>query len=303
LIPGDPLSVYYENLREAGAQIGAQKMIEEYRHMFNLDKDLFTQYVSFLYNLLRGELGYSISQFPAKVSDLIMAALPWSIGLLSTTTIISWLLGTILGAIAGWSRESKISKFFAAGALFLSILPYYILAILLVFLFAYTLRLFPASGGYSAGIKLGLNPSSILNILWHASLPALSIVLSSLTWWFLSMRSMISTVKGEDFVLLAEAKGLPEKEIMWKYAMRNAILPQVTGLALSLSRIFAGALITEVIFGYPGIGTLIVTAIQNLDYFLIQGTITLSIIAVATANLLIELLYPLIDPRIRYGGE
>jgi peptide/nickel transport system permease protein len=302
LVPGDPLAVYYDHLREAGALRGIEEMIEEYRRMFGLDKDPLTQYFSFFYQLLRGDLGYSISSFPAKVTDLIMAALPWSVGLLLVTTIISWVLGTLLGAIGGWVKESKVSKIVVGAALFLSITPYYILAILLVFIFIYTLRWFPWGGGYSIGVMPGFSLSFIIDVMWHAFLPALSIILSSLTWWFLSMRSMLSTVKGEDFVIMAEAKGLREREVMWGYAVKNAILPQVTGLALSLSRIFAGSLITEVIFGYPGLGTLIVTAIQNLDYFLIQGTILLSIIAVATANFLIEIFYPLLDPRIRHGG-
>ena len=302
LIPGDPLSVYYEQLREVGAQRGAELMIEEYRKVFGLDKDIFSQYISFLYQILKGDFGYSISQFPAKVSELIAAALPWSIGLLSVTTVISWVLGTLMGAIAGWVRESRASKIMAAGALLLSIIPYYILAILLVFLFAYTLRWFPSGGGYTAGMTPAFDLAFILNVLWHAFLPGLSIIISSLTWWFLSMRSMISMIKGEDFVILAEAKGLPKREILWNYAARNAILPQLTGLALSLSRIFTGALITEVIFGYPGLGTLLVTAIRNLDYFLLQGTIMLSIFAVATANLLVEIFYPLVDPRIRHSG-
>jgi len=301
LVPGDPLAVFYDRLREAGAQQGVEQMIEEYRRLLGLDKDIFTQYVSYFYLVLRGDLGYSIGHFPAKVSDMIMSALPWSIGLLSMTTILSWLIGTLMGAISGW-RGGRFSRALSIAALFLSNMPYYILAILLVFLFAYTLRWFPYSGGYSVGVTPELSLDFVLNVMWHSFLPALSIILSSLTWWFLSMRSMVATLKGEDFVIFAEAKGLPQKEIMWNYAVRNAILPQVTGLALSMSRIFTGALITEVIFGYPGLGTLIVIGITTLDYFLIQGTILLSIFAVATATFLVELIYPLLDPRIRYGG-
>ena len=301
LVPGDPLAVFYDRLREAGAMQGVEQMIEEYKRMLGLDKDIFTQYVSYIYSLLRGDLGYSIGNFPAKVSDMIMEALPWSIGLLSMTTILSWLIGTLLGAISGW-RGGRLSRVFSIAALFLSNLPYYVLAILLVFVFAYTLRWFPYSGGYSVGMTPRLSLDFVLDVMWHSFLPALSIILSSLTWWYLSMRSMVATVKGEDFVVFAEAKGLPQREIMWNYAVKNAILPQVTGLALSMSRIFVGALITEVIFGYPGLGTLIVTGIRTLDYFLIQGTVLLSIFAVATATFLVELIYPLLDPRIRYGG-
>ncbi|NAZ25167.1 MAG: ABC transporter permease subunit [Thermofilum sp.] len=301
LVPGDPLTIYYARLRDIGSVQGVEQMIEEYRKMLGLDKDLFTQYVSYIRSLLRGDLGYSIGNFPAKVSDMIADALPWSIGLLSVTTILSWLIGTLLGAISGW-RGGRLSRIFSIGALFLSNLPYYVLAIILVFVFAYTLRWFPSTGGYSVGMTPRLSIDFILNVIWHSVLPALSIILSSLAWWYLSMRSMVATVKGEDFVVFAEAKGLPQKDIMWNYGVRNAILPQVTGLALEMSRIFAGALVTEVIFGYPGLGTLIVTGLRTLDYFLIQGTILLSIFAVATATFLVELIYPLLDPRIRYGG-
>jgi len=302
LVPGDPLAVFYDRLREAGSQQGVEQMIEEYKRMLGLDKDLFTQYVLYIYSALQGNLGYSIANFPAKVTDLIMQALPWSIGLLSVTTILSWILGTLFGALSGW-RGGRLSNLFSMFALFLSNMPYYVLAILLVFLFVYLLRWFPPSGGYSVGMTPGLSLSFIADVIWHSILPALSIILSSFTWWFLSMRSMVATVKGEDFVTFAEAKGIPSNEIMWRYAVKNAILPQITGLALSISRIFTGSLITEVIFGYPGIGTLIVTAITTLDYFLIQGTILLSIFAVATATFLIELVYPLFDPRIRHGGD
>jgi len=303
MVPGDPLAVYYDNLRDAGAQIGAEKMIEEYRAMLGLDKDLFTQYINYLLSILRGDLGYSIARFPAKVSDLIMAALPWSIGLLAVSLTLSWAVGTIIGAFAGWTKRKRLASVIGNIALFLSIIPYYIFAILLIFIFAYTLRIFPSGGGYSPGVIPSISPGFILNVIWHATLPALSIIISELTWWLLSMRAMITTVKGEDFIVLAEAKGLPERRIMWNYAVKNSILPQVTGLAINISRVFAGALITEVVFRYPGLGTLIATAITSLDYFLIQGTIVFSIIAVTTANYVIELLYPLLDPRIRYGGR
>jgi peptide/nickel transport system permease protein len=150
--------------------------------------------------------------------------------------------------------------------------------------------------------QLGGPVEFVLVVLYHSILPALSIVIASLGWWFLSMRSMIITVKGEDFILMAYAKGLREKTIMWKYAFRNAILPQTTGLAISLSHIVGGALLTEVIFAYPGIGWLIYTAITSLDYPVIQGSVLLVIVAVALANYMIDMVYPLIDPRIRYGG-
>jgi len=303
LTPGDPLGVVVQRLSEAGGLQGAEQLVEEYKRLFGLNNDLLTQYFSYIREVLRGNLGYSIVYFPTTVSDLILQALPWTIGLLATTTALSWIIGTLLGALAGWAGESRIQNIFASAALFLYVVPYYILAVMLVFLFAYTLRWLPASGGYTAGLVPEFTLDFAMDIVQHAILPASTIILSSLGWWFLSMRSMITTTKGEDFLLMAEAKGLPKGQILWRYAFRNAILPQITGLAISLSRIVAGALITEVIFAYPGIGSLTTQAITTLDYPLIQGTILLIIIAVATANFAIELIYPLIDPRIRYGGE
>jgi len=303
LTPGDPMSVVIARLSEMGGLRGAAPMVEEYKRIFGLDKGLLDQYVSYVREVIRGNLGYSIVHFPATVSNLILQAIPWTIGLLGTTTILSWIIGTLLGALAGWSGESKLQSIFSSAALFLYIVPYYIFAVMLVFLFAYALRVLPASGGYTAGLVPAFTLDFATDVVQHSILPASTIILSSLGWWFLSMRSMITTIKGEDFLLMAEAKGLPEGQILWRYAFRNGILPQVTGLAISLSRIVGGALITEVVFAYPGIGSLTTEAITTLDYPLIQGTVLIIVMAVATANFAIEMIYPLIDPRIRYGGE
>ncbi len=301
--PGDPLGVVVARLSEMGGLRGAEEMVEEYKRLFGLNEDILTQYFSYMREVLRGNLGYSIVHFPTTVSDLILRALPWTFCLLATTTVLSWMIGTLLGALAGWAGESKIQSIFASAALFLYVVPYYIFAVMLVFLFAFTLRWLPPSGGYTAGLVPSFTLDFAIDVIQHSILPASTIILSSLGWWFLSMRSMITTVKGEDFLLMAEAKGLQKSHILWRYAFRNAILPQVTGLAISLSRIVGGALITEVIFAYPGIGSLTTSAIMSLDYPLIQGTVLLIILSVATANFAIEIVYPLIDPRIRAGRE
>jgi peptide/nickel transport system permease protein len=179
--------------------------------------------------------------------------------------------------------------------------PYYILALIFVFLFAFHWPIFPLSGAYSVGLTPQLSLDFALDVLRHAVLPALSIVFVSLGWWFLSMRSLITSLKGEDYILQAEAKGLPGRRILWGYAFRNALLPQATGLALSLGHIVGGALITEVIFAYPGIGWLIYNAITGLDFPVIQGGVLLIIFSVASANFVIDIAYPLIDPRIRHA--
>src|SRR5690606_15732034 len=192
--------------------------------------------------LLRGNLGYSIANFPSQVSDLIRVSLPWTIGLLTITTIVSWIIGSVIGAVAGWKgSRSKVIQALVPIALILYATPYYILAIILIFLFAFTWRIFPLSGAYSLTSTPSFTLSFILDVIRHGTLPALIIILVSLGWWFLSMRSLITSLKGEDYILNAEAMGLKERRILWGYAFRNALLPQVTGLAISLGHIVSGA--------------------------------------------------------------
>jgi peptide/nickel transport system permease protein len=303
LVPGDPLGAISIKLSQVGGNLGSRELIDAYKQRFGLDKSVPEQYVAYLLQLAQGDLGYSISAFPTRVQDMLADALPWTIGLLAVTTVTSWLLGSLLGALVGWSGgRSRRLQALVPLALVLYTTPYYILAIILVFLLAYLWPIFPLSGAYTVGVRPGLSPSFIVDVVHHGILPALSIILVSLGWWFLSMRSLIVSLKGEDYILWAEAEGLPQKRIFWAYALRNALLPQVTGLALSLGNIVAGALITETIFGYPGIGYLVFTAIKGLDFPVIQGCILLVIISVASANFLLDLAYPLIDPRIRYAS-
>lgn len=301
MVPGNPLGAVFLNMAQMGGSAGAPELVAEYERIFGLDQSLWVQYLRFWRELLRGNLGYSISTFPSEVSTLLSAALPWTIGLLTVTTLVSWLLGTVMGAIAGWrGSKSLVSRILVPIALVLYTTPYYILAIILVFLFAFFWPIFPISGALSLGMKPGWNWAFFADLLHHAFLPAMSIVLVSLGWWFLSMRSLITGLKGEDYILNAEAMGIKERRILWGYAFRNALLPQATGLAISMGHIAGGALITEVIFAYPGIGWLIFNSIKGLDYPVIQGGVLLIIIAVAVANFAVDSLYPLIDPRIRY---
>jgi len=303
LVPGDPLGAIFANMASVGGSVNAPELVAEYRLRFGLDRPMWEQYLSFWRELLRGNLGFSISNFPAEVSDMLLSALPWTIGLLLVTTLLSWTLGSIIGAVVGWrGRQAGGWRLLVPVALVLYTIPYYILAIILVFSFAFHWPIFPLSGAYSVGMQPGWNSAFILDVLRHAILPALSILLVSLGWWFLSMRSLIITLKGEDYILNAEARGIFERRIMWGYAFRNALLPQATGLAISLGHIVGGALITEVIFAYPGVGYRIYNAINSLDYPLIQGGVLLIILSVAAANFLIDILYPLIDPRIRFEG-
>ncbi len=301
LVPGDPMGGIMLKLAAMGGNMGSTDLIEAYRKMFGLDKSVWEQYISFMRELLRGNLGYSITSFPSQVSDLIRLALPWTLGLLVVTTLLSWVLGSIFGAVVGWKgKKSPVFQLFVPLALVLYTTPYYILALILIYLFAAYWQVFPLSGASSVGITQEFSLKYILDLLHHAALPALSIILVSLGGWFLSMRSLITTQKGEDYIHNAEAMGIKESRILWGYAFRNALLPQATGLAISLGHIVSGALVTEVIFAYPGIGWLIFNSIKGLDFPVIQGSILLIILSVAAANFIIDIAYPLIDPRIRY---
>jgi peptide/nickel transport system permease protein len=303
-LPGDPLAAIYAKMAAVGGSMGSEELIEEYRRRFGLDQSMFDQYISFWNRLLHGDLGYSIASFPTRVSFILWQAIPWTIGLLTVTTLISWILGSLLGALVGWSGgRSRPLNALVPLALVLYTTPYYILAILLVFLLAYRWAVFPLSGAYTLGADKEWSLEFAQDVLMHAALPALSIILVSLGWWFLSMRSLIISEQGQDYILWAEARGLPRRRIFWGYAFRNALLPQTTGLALSFGHIVGGALITEVIFAYPGLGYVIYNAIRNLDFPVIQGSVLLLIISVSLANLVIDLIYPFIDPRIRFGGD
>jgi len=299
--PGDPIQALLMRLSLQGQQIpGGDEIVKAYKKMFGLEGDLFTQYVNYISQVLRGNLGISIAFFPTPVEALIARALPWTIGLLTTTIILSWILGNVFGALIGWSKSSKINMVIATICLVLSRIPYYVLALVLILVFAYYIPLFPVSGAMRMGATPSLSLEFILDVMRHAFLPSLSIILSSLGGWLISMRSLIINLQGEDFLLFAEAKGLKRNVILMKYAFRNALLPQVTGLALSLGYTVSGSLLVEAIFAYPGVGSLYITALGLNDYNLIQGMTLLIIFAVLTANLLIDLLYPLIDPRITY---
>jgi peptide/nickel transport system permease protein len=304
LAPGDPLGEIFVRMSRVGASASSQALIEEYRQRFGLDESMIKQYWAYVKQLAQGDLGYSITNFPTRVSDKVEAALPYTVGLLTLTTLLSWLLGTLLGAAVGWSgdRQRGLRGLVPMALLFYTT-PYYILAIILIYVFAFRLELLPLAGAFSPGIERTFSLDFIWDVIKHGTLPALSIILSSLGWWILSMRSLIVAEQGQDYILWAEAKGLQRGRIFWAYAFRNALLPQATGLALSLGGIVSGALITEVIFGYPGLGFLIYNSIKQFDYPVIQGAVLLIILSVAAANLIIDLLYPLIDPRIRAGGS
>ncbi|MCB0008807.1 MAG: ABC transporter permease, partial [Anaerolineales bacterium] len=240
-------------------------------------------------------------QFPTPVSQMISTALPWTLGLLLTTTALAWALGILLGGLAGYFNRSPWSRILDAGAMIIRPFPYYIFAFILLLLFGYVLQWFPIAGGTDIGRQPGFNWPYVKDVLRHAFLPAFSLVLLGTASWFQTMKLLVQNVNSADYVQYAKMGGIRERRIVSRYVIRNGILPQITALALVLGQIFGGALIVEIVFSYPGIGSLLYNAIITGDYNLIMGITVFSILAISTAILAIDLLYPFFDPRIRYS--
>jgi peptide/nickel transport system permease protein len=277
-----------------------QEMVKIYNQKFGLDRPLWEQYLSYWRDLLRLDLGMSLAYYPQTALDMIARSAPWTIGLLIVSTLIAFVLGTLLGALMAWPRTSRIALGLSPLFMTLSAIPYYLVGMLFIYVVAMGWRLLPVGGAYTSGASLTLSWQMALDIGHHAILPAASIVLSSIGSWGLGMRAMMATTLGEDYLHMAEAKGLKPQTIFIDYALRNALLPQVTSLAISLATVMSGAVLVEVIFGYPGVGNLLFKAIAGNDYFVIQGIALFIILSIGVVLLALDLLYPLIDPRIRY---
>ena len=281
-------------------QSGIDDMVKVYEARFGLDRPLYQQYFSYLGDVVRLDFNFSIANDPRTVSDMIAEAIPWTVGLLGMTTLLSFVIGTVLGALLAWPRAPRWMAWLMPPLWALHAIPFFLLGLILMYVFAFQIPLLPIFGGYSIGASPALSLGFILDIARHATLPALSIILVATGGWALGMRGMMVTTMGEDYVTFAECKGLSNLTIFMRYCLRNAILPQITALALALGQILSGAVLVEVIFGYPGIGTLLFQAIRENDHFLIQGIVFTVIVALGLATLILDLVYPLLDPRITY---
>lgn len=295
LMPGNPLSILIARFR---GRVDAQE-IHALQVAFGLSTaSTWSQYLSYLGNLAHGNLGLSITYFPASVTSVIAQRLPWTLALVGVATIISFVVGTALGAVAAWRRGSWLETLLPL-ATFGSAIPYFWLALVLLFVFAGTLGWLPLTGAYGLTEQPGFNGAFINSALIHGLLPAVTIVVSSIGGSIVGMRNMMVTVLGEDYVVMAEAKGLAPRRVLWAYAARNAILPSVSNFALSLGFIVAGSLLTEMIFSYPGVGYAMLQAVQNDDFPLMQGIFLVISLTVLAANFLADLVYVVLDPRTR----
>lgn len=300
-IPGNPVEAMLGKLMSQGTTMDpalVESMRTTMTQMFGLEGTLWEQYSAFLKRVfLTFDFGPSLSYYPTPVSMLIARSLPWSIGLMFTALLISWSLGNFIGLLAGYYNRRTSSKVIETTAMIIYPIPYYILALLMVILFAYVWPIFPFV--FLVSGEPGTWPW-MKSVAYNSFLPLMAIVTVSLGWWIISMKAMAIDTKEEDFVQYARYRGVNDNKVMFGYVARTAVLPQITVLGLSLGGVFGGSLITEILFGYPGVGTLVYKAILGTDYNLIMGTISISIVAVATATLILDIVYPFIDPRIRY---
>jgi len=266
--------------------------------LYGLQGTVFDQYLAFWQRVIRGDLGPSFGAFPMSANEIIGRSIGWTVGLLGTTVIISWVLGIILGSLSGYYRDSWWSQVMEKSVIVVYPVPYYILAFVLLMAFTFYWPIFPLIGSVSG--RPSLTWEYISNLIYHSFLPAVSIIIGATAFRFIMAKALSTTEASSDYVQYAELAAVPKRKILLHYVTRNTMLPQVTDLGLSLGTIFSGALITEVVFGYPGLGSTLYNAINAADYNVIMGVTLLSIVGIATASLLVDLSYPLFDPRVRY---
>ncbi len=298
MMPGNPMQVLVAKFR---GRINPDALYA-YAKLFGLDRhvSLWAQYWQYIGQLLHGNLGVSLGLYPETVSAALMQALPWTLFLLGLSTLISFILGTLLGMVSAWRRGSFLDAVAPTVFTLTGSFPYFWLALLLLYFFAFQLPWFPLGHAYGSSTS-GWSFANLPDILYHAVLPALTIVVTSIGGWLLSMRNNMINTLSEEYVKVAKAKGLSDRRIMMTYAARNAILPNVTSFALSLGFILSGAILTEVVFSYPGLGYTLFQAVGNMDYPMMQGALLLIALAVLVANFIADLVYVKLDPRARQG--
>lgn len=301
LAPGDPITAVLLRMEQQGMFLDNQlELIDFYRAKFGLDDPLPVQYVKYLRNMATLEMGYSLSYYPTPVKEIIFRSLPWTIGLLSVATTLAFLFGTTAGALMGWRATPKWLRNLLPFTMTFASIPSFLMALVLLYIFVFGLEWFPAGGAYGLAVEPGFTWPFIKDVIYHAILPVAAVVIVAAGGWALGMRGMMITIHGDDYIILAKAKGLSKSRVFWRYAARNALLPQVTALAMSLGGVVSGSALVENWFAYPGVGWLLGMAVSNSDYTLIQGITFFMVLATALAVLLIDLFYPKIDPRITY---
>jgi len=296
MMPGDPGDAIMARMQGRLTP----ETVDAMREAYGLSDDpVILQYVRYLGNLARGEFGVSISAFPSPVLDVIFKGFAWTVLLGTTATIISFAIGSILGMVGAWKRGSMVDSVLPPLVIFVGSFPYFWLATVALFFLSFQWGVFPLRHAYSDTLSPSFSLEFVWSVLVHLFLPAATIIVVSIGGWLLGMRNTMISTLAEDYVTMAEAKGLPQGRVMFRYAARNALLPNMTAFGMSLGFILGGALFTEVVFAYPGLGYQLITAVRALDYPLMQGLFLMITFAVLLANLFVDLLYVRLDPRVR----
>lgn len=296
LMPGDPATAMFARFK---GQLQPEA-IQALREAFGFTKEpLIKQYFTYLSHMAQGDFGTSVAYFPAPVTEVIATGLSWTILLSGMACVLSFGLGTLLGIVATWRRGGWLDATLPPLLMFLGAFPYFWLAMVLLYVFGYVLGALPLRHAYSDDLAPALTGEFVGSVVKHMILPASAIVVATLGGWMLSMRSSMVAVLAEDYITMANAKGLPESRVMFHYAARNALLPNITGFGMALGFVLSGSLLTEIVFSYPGQGYLLIQAVRNQDYPLMQGIFLTITMAVLGANLLVDLMYVWLDPRTR----
>jgi peptide/nickel transport system permease protein len=295
-MPGDPVSRMFARTQDRMQP----EQIEALRKLLGVDsRPIWEQYVDYLHNMVTGQMGVSISRFPTPVTEVIASQVGWTLLLGGTALVIAAVVGNLLGILAAWRRGGAIDSALPPLLIFIGSFPYFWLAMGALYLFGVTLGWFPIRHAFSDTIEPSFSWEFMSDVGMHLVLPALTIVLVSVGGWMLGMRNTMIATNAEDYITMAEAKGLRPGWIMFRYAARNAMLPSVTSFGMSLGFVVGGALLTEVVFAYPGVGYQLLNAVQGLDYPLMQGLFLTITAAVLLANFLVDILYVRLDPRVR----
>jgi peptide/nickel transport system permease protein len=298
LMPGNPAQILVSRMSAQGPVAPGLYHALQVAFGLNTNSSLLTQYFQYWGELFHGNLGVSITYYPSTVTSVIATALPWTIGLIGMSTIIAFVLGTGIGTLAAWRRGSWLDVALPTTA-FLQALPYFWLGLVAIEIFAVKLGWFPISGGYDTGIATTFGGTFIGSVSYHAVLPATTIVLASMSGWMVGQRNVMITTLDQDYVLVAQAKGVSQRRVMIMYAARNAILPNFASFAVALGLVVSGALLVELVFSYPGIGYVLLSAVNNEDYPLMEAIFLIITLAVLAANFMADLVYVLLDPRAR----
>lgn len=298
LMPGDPVQAMLTRFQGTLAP----EAVFALRELFGqTEDDLWSQYLQYWRNLFTGDWGVSIGNYPVPAATIVGQGIFWTLGLIGLCTILSFVIGTLIGIVAGWKRGSWVDALVPATT-FISSIPYFWFGLVMVYVFSVLLHWAPLGGAYKPGLTIGWNWEFIQSVVVYGTLPAITIVVTSLGYWVLSTRNMMITTLSEDYILVAQAKGLSRRRVMFTYAARNAMLPSLAGFAMALGGIVGGSIVTEIVFNYPGIGQVLFQAVNNQDYPVMQAVFLIITLTVLVANLIADSVYVLLDPRTRQEG-